>query len=127
MKRAIAPPLLILLTILCFTLCNRFFMERNTTRWCDQLEKAVLFAQAEEWESVQTSLDEAFSDWSARQTYLHIVSTHDALKDADAMYHRAFAFTAAQEPSELQAELADLQAQLRFIAEIEAFNIRNIL
>ena len=127
MKKAITPPLLLLLIILCFSLYNNFFMDRNTTRWCEQIYETSIFAQSEEWELAKNSLNETFSDWSNHQTYLHIVSAHDAIHDAESMYHRAFAFIAAQEPSELQAELAQLQAQLGFLAEMEAFNIRNIL
>ena len=62
-----------------------------------------------------------------RQTYLHIVSHHDAVDDAEAMYRRAMAFAETQEITEFRAELSDLMDQLRLISEMEALNIRNVL
>ena len=49
------------------------------------------------------------------------------MDDAEAMYRRAKAFAGAREPSEFQAELADLMDQLRLLAEMETGSIRNIL
>ena len=43
------------------------------------------------------------------------------------MYRRAMAFAAARESSELRAELADLRDQLRLLAEMERFSIKNVL
>ena len=43
------------------------------------------------------------------------------------MYRRAAAFLKTREASELQAELADLRDQLRLLAEMERFSIKNIL
>ena len=87
----------------------------------------MFFVQAEEWDQAEAVLKESYADWSAHQTYLHIISTHDEINAAESMYHRALAFAAAREPSELQAEVAGLQTQLKFLSEIERFNIRNIL
>ena len=72
-------------------------------------------------------LTESYADWSGRQTYLHIVTEHDAINDAEAMYRRALAFAATRESTEFRAELADLRDQLRLLAEMERFNIKNIL
>ena len=40
---------------------------------------------------------------------------------------RCAAFAAAEEPSELRAEMADLDDQLRLLAEMERFSIKNVL
>ena len=52
---------------------------------------------------------------------------HDAVDDAEAMYRRAMAFAAAEEPSEFRAEIADLSDQLRLLSEMEQCSIKNIL
>ena len=127
MKKALPLPLLILFTILCCSLYNSSLMDRNAERWCGQLQNAALLAQAEEWDLAKAALEESLADWSSRQTYLHIVSTHDAINEAESMYRRALAFTDTRESNDFQAELAGLQAQLRFLAEMEEFNLRNIL
>ena len=49
------------------------------------------------------------------------------MDDAEAMYRRCAAFAAAEEPSEFRAELADLDDQLRLLAEMERFSIKNVL
>ena len=72
-------------------------------------------------------LADSYQDWSAWQTYLHIVTEHDAVDDAESMYRRCMAFAAAREPSELRAETADLRDQLRLLAEMERRSWRNIL
>ena len=59
-------------------------------------------------------------------SYLHMVSQHNAVDEAEAMYRRCLAFAAAQEPSEFRAELAGLREQLRLLAEMERFSARNI-
>lgn len=127
MKKAISAPLLVLFALLVFTLYNYFIMSQNTVHWCHQLQQTVLFVQSEDWYHAEISLEESYADWSKHQIYLHIVSTHDTIHEAESMYQRARAFAAAQEPSELQAELAGLQAQLRSLAAKEQFSIRNIL
>ena len=125
--RPYLPPLALLAVILVFSLWNSACVTRRTDRWRDQLQQADALAQAEDWPEAVNALTASYEDWSDHQTYLHIVTEHDAVDDAEAMYRRAAAFAAAQEPSELRAELADLNDQLRLLAEMERFSIKNVL
>ena len=93
----------------------------------EQLQAADRLALSGEWAEALDALWESYDDWSHSQTYLHIVSHHDAVDDAEAMYRRAIAFGETEELSEFHAELSDLRDQLRLIAEMEALNIRNVL
>ena len=108
MKRMLLPPIFVLAALLAFSLWNIRHMEGETNRWREQLQGADQLALSGE-------------------TYLHIVSHHDAVDDAEAMYRRAIAFGETEELSEFHAELSDLRDQLRLIAEMEALNIRNVL
>ncbi len=99
----------------------------RTDRWAGQVEEAASLAQSEDWPAVRESIEASYQDWSQSQTYLHIVENHDAVDDAEAMYRRLAAFAQAEEPSEFQAEAADLMDQLRLLAEQERFSIENIL
>ena len=119
MKRMLLPPIFVLAALLAFSLWNIRHMEGETDRWREQLQAADRLALSGEWAS--------YDDWSHSQTYLHIVSHHDAVDDAEAMYRRAIAFGETEELSEFHAELSDLRDQLRLIAEMEALNIRNVL
>ena len=105
MKRALFLPAAVLGLLLAFSLWNSFAMSAHVQRWQSQVDEAIRLAQ----------------------TYLHTVTQHDAVDDAGAMYHRAMAFAACQEDSEFQAEAAGLRDQLRLLAEMEQFSVKNIL
>ena len=126
MKRCL-PPLAVLAAILVLSLWNGRVMERRTSRWQAQLQQVRELAVAERWQAAEAALTDSYSDWSRSQTYLHIVTEHDAVDDAEAMYRRSQAFATAREPSELQAELSDLRDQMRLLEEMEKCSIRNIL
>ena len=127
MKRTLALPLCVLAALLAFSLWNIRRMDGETDRWRTQLQQADRLALSGAWCETLDALWESYDDWSHCQTYLHIVSHHDAVDDAEAMYRRAIAFAETEEITELHAELSDLRDQLRLIAEMEALNIRNVL
>ena len=127
MKKDYLVPITILAVIFGFALWNGITIQKNTARWSSQLQQAVQMISTENWDSINCTLQNSYNDWQNRQTYLHIVLEHDAINDADAMYRRALAFTKAQEPKELRAELADLQDQLKQITEMEQLSLKNIL
>lgn len=127
MKRDMLPPLTVLAVILAFSLWNSAAITNHTQRWRDQLQQVEELATSENWQAAGSALSESYMDWSGRQVYLHIVSEHDAVDDTEAMYRRAMAFAIEQESSEFRAELADLQDQLRLLAEMERFSLKNVL
>ena len=127
MKRDMLPPLAVLAVILAFALWNSAAITGCTQRWRGQLQQVEALAATENWQAAGNALAESYKDWSGSQVYLHIVSEHDAVDDAEAMYRRAMVFALEQESSEFRAELADLQDQLRLLAEMERFSLKNIL
>ena len=127
MKKDMLPPVGVLAVILAFALWNSAVITGHTQRWRDQLQQAEALALDENWQAAGNALAKSYEDWSERQVFLHIVSEHEAMDDAEAMYRRAMAFAAEQESSEFRAELADLQDQLRLLAEMERFSLKNVL
>ena len=127
MKKGLLLPAALLAAILAFCLWNSAFITACTAQWRAQLEEAERLALAGDWEASAAAVREGYASWSARQTYLHIVTNHDAVDGAEAMYHRALAFAESEEDSELRAELADLRDQLRLLSEMEEFSLRNVL
>ena len=127
MKRDMLPPLAVLVVILAFALWNSAAITGCTKRWRGQLQHTEELAASENWQAAVDALSKSYADWSGSQVYLHIVSEHDAVDDAEAMYRRAMAFALEQESSEFRAELADLQDQLRLLAEMERFSLKNVL
>lgn len=120
-------PLAVLAAVLAFGLWNSGSIQNETGRWQSQLQQVDALAQAEDWPAAVEALTDSYGDWSARQTYLHIVSPHDAVDDAEAMYRRALAFAATREITEFRAELSDLRDQLRLLADMEKFSVKNVL
>lgn len=121
------PPLLLLAALLALSLWNSRVMTVRTDLLRDQLLETGALARLERWDEARALLETSYADWSAHQTYLHIVTEHDAVDDAEAMYRRLAAFGEAEEAAEFGAELADLQDQLRLLAEMERCSIKNIL
>lgn len=129
MKKLISylPALGVLAVLLAFALWVSASMQEKTTLWQEQLLQADALAQSDDWTGAMEVLMESYQDWDSHQTYLHIVTEHDAVDDAQSMYHRAMAFAATRELSEFRAELSDLRDQLRLLAEMERFSIKNVL
>jgi len=120
-------PVLMLTGLLLISTLNCSTMVDYTEQWRTQLEQVDTLAAEENWPEARDALNESYESWSKHQTYLHIVAEHAAVDGAEAMYRRAAAFAQAEEPSEFQAEISDLQNQLRLLAEMERFSIKNIL
>ena len=127
MKKELLFPLSLMVAILAFCLWNGTAMQTHTDRWRSQLQKADALAQSEDWVGTLDALASSYADWTTHQTYLHIVAEHGVIDDAEAMFRRAMAFAATEEPSEFRAELSDLQDQLRLLSEMEELTVRNIL
>lgn len=127
MIRSYLPPLALLTVMLLFCIGNGRAVSGKTEQWQSQLRASAALAAEEDWDAAAALLEESYADWSARQTWLHIVIRHDVINSAEAMYRRAMAFAAEEEPGEFQAETADLISQLRFVAEMERFHVKNIL
>lgn len=127
MRKGMLLPAALLGGLLALCLWNGAAVETRAARWRAQLEEADRLALAGDWEEAAAALRRGYADWSGGQTYLRVVTSHDAVDSAEAMYHRCLAFAERREDSELRAELAGLRDQLRAIAEMERFSLRNVL
>ena len=125
--KAFLPPVLLLAALLGVSSLNCRTMENHTARWRSQLQQVQEYAEIQDWPAARAALAGSYADWCGRQTYLHIVAEHDAVDSVEAMYRRAEAFAAEEEPSEFRAELADLRDHLRLLAEMEQFSVKNFL
>ena len=121
------PPAGILLALLLFSLANGAAIHTLTEGWQRQLAQAEGYALAEDWEAAETVLGTVYRDWTARQTYLHVIASHQTVDDAEAMFRRLAARAAGRDLAEFRVELADLDDQLRLLWETERPSIKNIL
>lgn len=126
MRKGMLLPAALLGGLLAFCLWNGAAVGERTARWRAQLEEADRLALAGDWDAASAALRRSRADWERGQTYLRVVTNHDAVDSAEAMYHRCLAFAERREDSELRAELAGLRDQLRAMAEMEEFSLRNV-
>ena len=94
--------------------------------WRAALEEAA-GAAGEDWERAERIVGTARGEWEARHAQLHVVTTHDALDTADALFAAAESAAAVRDESAFRAALAQLDAQLRVVAERQQPTLRNIL
>ncbi len=127
MKKGLVVPAAVLTAILAFCLWNSAAIASRSALWRAELEEADRFARSSGWEEAAAVIRDSYAGWSECQTWLHCVMAHDIVDDAEAMYQRALAFAETEEESELRAELADLQDQLRLLSKREEFSVRNVL
>jgi len=127
MKKGYLVPIITLTVILAGTLWISAAVSSTTGYWQSQLQTVDRLAQQEDWSGAAAALSDSYTDWKSHQSWLRIVTRHDIVDAAEAMYHRAMAFALTQESSEFRAEISDLQTQIHLLKETERFSVQNIL
>ena len=127
MKKGYLIPAITLTCILTGTLWISSAVSSLTERWQTQLQAIDLLACQSDWTGAAAALSDSYADWKSHQTWMRIITQHDRINEAEAMYHRAMAFALTQEFSEFRTEIFDLQTQFRLLAETERFSTPNIL
>ena len=102
-------------------------MDGYTKVWVSGAEQAEDAALAEDWDTAQEKLESVYRHWNQRQTFLHIVETHDALNETENSLQRAMACAQLRDKEGFLCEVRTLRSQFRLLAEMEQVNIRNIL
>ena len=120
-------PLTILALLTALALGNGAVVDGYVKTWISGTEQAEEAALAEDWETAQGALESVYRQWDQRQTFLHIVETHDALNETECSLQRAMACAQLQDKEEFLCEVRTLRSQFRLLAEMELVNIRNIL
>jgi len=95
--------------------------------WRAALAEAADAAEREDWDGAARLVRDTRADWDAHRALLHIVTAHDELEAADALFIAAESFAAERDAAEFRAAAAQLDAQLRIVAEVQALTLRNLL
>ena len=120
-------PLLILISLFSLSLTGGRAVQHNTDVCLETLEKAVAFSTQENWDEVSLATQKAYSRWLSRQTYLHIVCHRDTLNNIDSLFQRCRILAQDGDLPEFHANIAELMAQLRSLADMESFSIKHVL
>ena len=120
-------PAAVLALLLGLSLWNAATVDALIEPWCASVEEARSAAAREDWDAASRLLHETREAWSARHAYFHIVTAHDELEEADALFASAESFAEARDAAEFRADAAQLVAQLRVVAEMQRLTIKNVL
>ena len=113
--------------ILAFSLWAGRYVEGRTEDWSDQLSLADVSAQQERWDDAQAQLRQAYADWGRSQNFFHTIMEHDELDEAESLFAAAFAACDEEDAPDFHAAMAQLDSQLRLLAETQAVSIKNVL
>lgn len=122
-----AIPAVVLSMLLGVSLWNAATMEREAAPWYDALSEAQLRAEQADWKQARRIVFETQKAWDARRIYFHIVTAHDELESADALFAAAERFAEQHDAAEFSSCVAQLIIQLRIVAEMQQLTLRNIL
>ena len=120
-------PAAVLALLLGVSLWNAAAVDAAIEPWCAAVEQARDSAAREDWDGAARIVRETRRAWEARQVYFHIVTAHDELEAADALFAAAQSFAEERDAAEFRADVAQLIAQLRVVAEMQRLTLRNIL
>lgn len=120
-------PCAILALLLSLSLLNTKAMDNCVTDWCEALNIAQEAADDGNWAEAEHRVRSVHNAWDEKQSYLHIVSVHAELDEAEALLAKSLSFARAQDDAEFRANTAELITQLRLLSEIQEISIKNIL
>ena len=120
-------PVGLLAVILGFSLWSGRYVELRTQHWNTLLEEIDGLAGQEAWEQAGQKLEEAYADWNGSQTFFHTIMDHNELDEAEELFAGAFAVCREEDGADFHTLLSQLMSQLRLLAEMERFSLRNIL
>ena len=109
------------------TLANSHYVASQVDSWLDLLEQVDIAADNEDWDTVMSTAQQAYTSWSHCQFYFHTVIRHEELDQAESLFLQLLVVCDEQDAAEARLHLADLRSQLRLLAEMEALSIPNIL
>ena len=127
MTKYFAVPVAVLALLLGLSLENGRRVESDAARWLAAVETATAAAEREDWSGARDALREARESWESRKPWLHIVTAHDELETADALFAEADSFAQELDMAEFRAAAAQLAAQLRVVADMQQLTLRNVL
>lgn len=119
-------PAAILALLLTLSILSAAAVNAAVEPWRAALEEAAE-AAGEDWERAERIVGETRAAWEARHAQLHVITAHDALDAADALFAAAESAAAARDEADFRTALAQLDAQLRVVAERQQPTLRNVL
>jgi len=125
-KNAILP-CAVLALLLAAALWSARSVETEVAACCAALETASAAAQRGDWPQAETALSRVRAQWAARRARYHLVTAHDALDAADALFAEAASHASERDRGAFLASLAALTTHLRAISARQQLSLRSVL
>ncbi|MBQ7713659.1 MAG: DUF4363 family protein [Oscillospiraceae bacterium] len=120
-------PAAVLALLLGASLWNAAAMDAAVTPWRAALTDAQDAAARGNWDGAARIVRETREAWEAKHAYFHIVTAHDELDAADELFAAAEGFAAERDEPEFRVAAAQLDVQLRVVAEMQRLTVKNVL
>ena len=119
--------ILILALTLSAALWNGWYLRTLTETMADELGQAQQLAEAGETARALTLTEQVYDYWEGRQNYFCTVARHSDTDDVRAGFQEVLQLLRwPEELPEYAAANARLRQQLRLLAELEQFSVRNL-
>ena len=120
-------PAAVLALLFGLSLENARLIRTDTANWLAAMDEATASAEREDWDAARDALRGTHTSWDERKPWLHIVTAHDELEAADALFAATESFATEQDMAEFRAGVAQLAAQLAVVSQMQQLTLRNVL
>lgn len=117
----------ILAAVFAAALANSWYLDSLTERMAHTLEEAQALAEAEDWEGGQKLTAQALEQWERASDYLYIVVRHSDSDEVAAGFREVQQLLEWKEEAEYTSANARLIEEIRLLADMEQFTLRNLL
>jgi len=117
----------ILLFLLAATTVNTWAIDRITEELGATLAQAEALAESGDWAQAEALTRRALGRWEDSSGYLYIVLRHSDTDEVNTGFREVLEFINCQEGGEYSAANAELIARIELLADMEQFNLKNLL
>ena len=119
--------LTILAVVFALALVNGWYLDRLTEEMAHTLEQAQTLAEEGDWAGGRQLTQDALDQWESAANYLYIVVRHSDSDEVSAGFREVGQLLEWQEEAEYASANARLIEELRLLADMEQFSLRNLL
>ena len=109
------------------TLANNWYLGRLTGEMTDLLRTAQQYAESGDWETAKQHTAQAQQQWKDAEDYLYVVLRHNETDAVGASFREVSELLEWGEEAEYTSANAKLVEDIRLLAEMEEFSIKNLL
>lgn len=103
------------------------WMEDTHEEMEENIQQAVVFAMAEEWEKANALTNRARWQWQKKRPMIAMLADHEPLESIDSLFGQLEIYAACEDRVAFGAVCADLSQQLEALGECHKCSFSNLL